>query len=167
LAYTLMVIYLLMANIVLLSLLVSMLSNSFDLVKYDASKEFLLVRARFILYIQKTLGKETVNQLCKLGLFSSPYLTKIAVAADLKERAKKSQQGLVGHNNTPDAEFVKTNQYSEWEDKSKIEDEDHEVNLQVLREELLSHMDENESHLNELLMNVPRCFCLSKHNYFD
>ncbi|XP_004363985.1 hypothetical protein CAOG_03146 [Capsaspora owczarzaki ATCC 30864] len=130
-AYIGYVVYIIISNIALLNLLIAMLSNTYATVKYVSDLEFLLVRARYILAVQKSLGKARVRKI---------------LAADLKKR-KAQARSVTKENNTPEAELTTTDKYSEWI-KLKETEEPREVNLQLLRDDLqkMSNLQFEEVH---------------------
>ncbi|KJE92127.1 hypothetical protein CAOG_003147 [Capsaspora owczarzaki ATCC 30864] len=116
-----------------IAVLIAMLSNTYATIKYVSDNEFLLVRARYILAVQKNLGRKNVQE---------------QLAADLKRREAQHTQ-VITENNTPEAEFTHTNKYSDWT-KVKETQEQREVNLQLLRDDIFKMSGKQFQEMHEV-----------------
>jgi len=136
--YILFVLYVLLAGIMLLNLLIAMMNTSFNLVLYVSEKEWLMIRASFILRIQRGLGRREALHLMR------SYLVTM-------NRAMTTIQ-----NYTPGARTFKTERYCVWE--SSRGEQKFEVNIQYLRQELLQVLEATQETIKKENNEVRQLF---------
>lgn len=121
-AYAMFVIYILLSNIMLLNLLIAMMSNSYELVKFSAEREWLNVFASYILDAQKDFDKPAARAILDKAL----------------SRQHENLQNVMVGNATPPPglDTIDRTKWGRWESANEWKKEKPAVDLHVIREEL-------------------------------